>query len=97
MERASKNPSGKRIELPLGEPARTYTGPYHPPNCFVFPQEHYKCPILFLNHGLNRVFFFLIFFFQFCDLATHSGIMIDHPQVELAKFGYRPKEESAKR
>jgi len=47
---------------------------------------------------LFYLFLFLFYlFFQFCVVATHSGIMIDHPQVELAKFGYRPKEESAKR
>jgi hypothetical protein len=26
------------------------------------------------------------FFFQFCDAASHIG---DHPQEELAEFGYR--------
>jgi len=59
--KGKQNPSVKRIELPLGEPARTYTGTYHPPNCFVFSQERYKCPILFLNHGLNRFLFYFIF------------------------------------
>ncbi len=59
--KGKQNPSVKRIELPLGEPARTYTGTYHPPNCFVFSQERYKCPILFLNHGLNRFLFYFIY------------------------------------
>jgi hypothetical protein len=40
--------------------------------------------------GCLQGFFFLIFkiFFQFCNVAKLTG---DHPQEDLAKFGYRPE------
>jgi hypothetical protein len=41
--------------------------------------------------SLIQGWFFFFFFFQFCD-ASHIG---DHPQEELAKFGYRSEREKS--